>query len=530
MSPLDLLEEKSRKLAIKDDHDGAGSRGQQNYDHLQVQGSNAGNRSSYNSVISNASTIRPVVEDTSILPQNVVISREMPPLRRQLIDDGNEWSPRSRGSMSSINTGISSISGRSGGGILDSFRLSSLPGYDPDAASLYSVESSVSSVRNIQPMDSLRPGESSRPQSLTPDRHAYHGNAGRRPRSPLPDSGHQRNTSVDSTSTLRPEDHQVYRPKASNHRNSPSNASTSSFYSALSNPVASSSPSKHREQFIPPASSPKTSATQRRSQYYFNDSQRPGMGSKGQSSYNAHLMTPPPLKTHASSSDIPQSDKKFSEMSLEDHVATGISYHESGNLRESSYHWQYAATRGDPTAQLLYGLALRHGWGVRKNAEEAVKWLRKAMEGSIGEELGRQSNKVQEVASTPAGSDHRSTITAISGDDSKIKRAHVGLALYELGMSYLHSWGIEKDEAMALKSFEMAGDLGDTDALCEAASMYMHSGKGRKKDLHKAAKLYRRAGELGADLVGQSWIYKDKYLDDDEKQKNKKKKNSSSSK
>lgn len=249
------------------------------------------------------------------------------------------------------------------------------------------------------------------------------------------------------------------------------------------------------------------------------------MGSKSQTSYNSHLMTPPPLKTHASSNDILQSDKKFSEMPLEDHVATGIAYHESGNLRESSYHWQYAATRGDPTAQLLYGLALRHGWGVRQNAEEAVKWLRKAMEGSIGEELDRQSNKVQEVASTTAGSKHRSTITAISGDDSKIKRAHVGLALYELGMSYLHSWGIGKDEAMALKSFEMAGDLGDTDALCEAASMYMHSGKGRKKDLHKAAKLYRRAGELGADLVGQSWIYKDKYLDDDEKQKDKKKKN-----
>jgi TPR repeat protein len=187
-------------------------------------------------------------------------------------------------------------------------------------------------------------------------------------------------------------------------------------------------------------------------------------------------------------------------MTTEEHVATGIKHHEHGDLRQGSYHWQHAAFKGDPTGMLLYGLAVRHGWGVGKNPEEAVQWLRKAMESTVAAD----GSLLQEYR------------------DNNTKRSQAGLAFYELGMSYLHSWGIEKDEAMALKSFEMAAELDDVDGLCEAAALYMHSGKGRKKDLMRAAALYRRAGELGASMVGQSWIYKDKYMKEhkDKKHKN----------
>lgn len=190
-------------------------------------------------------------------------------------------------------------------------------------------------------------------------------------------------------------------------------------------------------------------------------------------------------------SSLPVVDaRRFQQMTTEEHVAAGIRHHEHGDLRQASYHWQHAAFKGDPTGMLLYGLALRHGWGVRQNPEEAIRWLRRAMESTVAAD----GSLLQEYR------------------DNKTKRAQAGLAFYELGMSYLHSWGTDKNEAMALKSFEMAAELDDVDGLCEAAALYMHSGKGRKKDLMRAAALYRRAGELGASMVGQSWIYKDKYV------------------
>lgn len=211
-------------------------------------------------------------------------------------------------------------------------------------------------------------------------------------------------------------------------------------------------------------------------------------------------------------------------LTLEEHVSLGIFYHENGNLRESSYHWQHASFHGDLTGMLLYGLALRHGWGIRQNPTEAVKWLRKAIGPTI------DSNSLEDVLKNDVTRNLQEKVfnnTTQEGapGTKKVKKAQIALALYELGMCYLNSWGIEKDEDMALRCFELAGSMGDMDALCEAASLWMHSGpKGRKKNLLRAAKLYRQAGEKGASMVSNSWIYKDKYMVDEDDGKKKKKK------
>lgn len=206
-------------------------------------------------------------------------------------------------------------------------------------------------------------------------------------------------------------------------------------------------------------------------------------------------------------------------LNLEEHVSLGIFYHEKGNLRESSYHWQFAAFQGELTAMLLYGLALRHGWGIRQNPGEAVKWLRKA----IGPTIDNKS--LEDVLNSDVTKNIQNEIfkaasseEAAPGGPKKVKKAQVALALYELGMCYLNSWGIEKDEDMALRCFEVAGSMGDVDALSEAAGLWMHNGpKGRKKNLIRAAKLYRTAGEKGANMVSNSWIYKDKYMGEEKK-------------
>lgn len=201
-------------------------------------------------------------------------------------------------------------------------------------------------------------------------------------------------------------------------------------------------------------------------------------------------------------------------LTLEQHVSLGIYYHEKGNLRESSYHWQFAAFKGELTGMLLYGLALRHGWGIRQNAGEAVKWLRSA----IGPAINTKS--LDEVLDSELSQQIQNEINKQNSTSGakKVNKAQIALALHELGMCHLKAWGTDKDEDMALRCFEVAGSMGDADALSEAAALWMRSGpKGRKKNLMRAAKLYRAAGERGASMVSNSWIYKDKYMRDDKK-------------
>ena len=60
-------------------------------------------------------------------------------------------------------------------------------------------------------------------------------------------------------------------------------------------------------------------------------------------------------------------------------------------------------------------------------------------------------------------------------------------------------------------------EWGDPDALSEAGFCYAN-GVGTKKDLKKAAGYYRAAEAKGVPMVGNSWIWKDKYLDDEARQ------------
>jgi len=90
------------------------------------------------------------------------------------------------------------------------------------------------------------------------------------------------------------------------------------------------------------------------------------------------------------------------------------------------------------------------------------------------------------------------------------------LAIYELGNSYRQGWGVSKDPVTAREYYETAANLGDADAQNEAGWCYLE-GFGCKKDKililqKKAAKFYRMAEAQGNKTLGNSWIYKDKYL------------------
>ncbi|KAJ5683518.1 hypothetical protein N7462_006683 [Penicillium macrosclerotiorum] len=188
------------------------------------------------------------------------------------------------------------------------------------------------------------------------------------------------------------------------------------------------------------------------------------------------------------------------QLTAEDHVSKGIELHEKGSVNESTYHLRIAAKQNNPTGMLLYALACRHGWGMRPNQQEGVRWLRKAVD-SVGLEM-------LENPDAPGASKAKEL--------QKTYRAQFALSIYELGVSHLNGWGTDQDKALALRCFEIAGQWGDVDAMAEAGFCYAE-GVGCKKDMKKAARFYRQAESNGMSMVGNSWIYKDKYMADDDR-------------
>ncbi|KAJ5115241.1 hypothetical protein NUU61_001000 [Penicillium alfredii] len=200
-------------------------------------------------------------------------------------------------------------------------------------------------------------------------------------------------------------------------------------------------------------------------------------------------------------------------LTAEDHVAKGIECHEKGSVNESTYHLRIAAKQNHPTGMLLYALACRHGWGMRPNQREGVRWLRKAVD-SVGLEM-------LENPDAPGASKAKEL--------QKAYRSQFALSIYELGVSHLNGWGIQQDKGLALRCFEIAGQWGDVDAMAEAGFCYAE-GVGCKKDMKKAARFYRDAETNGMSMVGNSWIYKEKYMAAEEANSRSRGRNASSEK
>lgn len=180
------------------------------------------------------------------------------------------------------------------------------------------------------------------------------------------------------------------------------------------------------------------------------------------------------------------------ETTAEQHLQKGIELHEQGKLQESTYHLRTAANARLPTAMLLYALACRHGWGMRPSQSEGVMWLQRAVD-SMQLEVADDEH----TATSPGGA-------APDAVDKRSHKAQFALSVYELGMSYMNGWGVRQDRALGLRCFEVAGNWGDADALAEAAFCYAE-GVGAKKDLKRAARLYRDAERRGMSMAGNSW-------------------------
>ena len=151
------------------------------------------------------------------------------------------------------------------------------------------------------------------------------------------------------------------------------------------------------------------------------------------------------------------SDKKGDE-----NIQEAIRLHEIGELGLSTAMF---GRLGDPKgannalAQVLYGLALRHGWGVPTEPEKAIHYL----------SLAASNSAAVEQAALASGID--------KGGAAK---GELVLAIFELANCFRHGWGVKKDAVAARQYYETAANLGDTDAMEEAAWCLMEGFGGGK--------------------------------------------------
>ena len=109
---------------------------------------------------------------------------------------------------------------------------------------------------------------------------------------------------------------------------------------------------------------------------------------------------------------------------------------------------------------MLTGHTIRHGWGCAQDPAKAVIYLSSA-------------------ASNSASIEAEALRTGMKKGGAA--KGELVLAMFELGNCFRHGWGIDKNPAAAKQYYETAANLGDTDAMNEAAWCYLE-GFGGKKD------------------------------------------------
>lgn len=231
-----------------------------------------------------------------------------------------------------------------------------------------------------------------------------------------------------------------------------------------------------------------------------------------------------------------------------------------GKHREASYQLQIAANEpfNNTKAMYLYALALKHGQGVKQNYNASLKWLCKCILRTPVSENNLQSNSghplpntgivasrldklsqqdlLQLVLASFRNSENsgglangetpemlykkfksysKSEVNKILAKN-KSKSDVVALSYFELGVYLLNGIGgssnLKTDEANGIILLSKSAAMCNVEAMEQLGEVWATKTKYRKKDLSKAAAWLRSAEIFGAKSIGNSWIYKEKYL------------------
>lgn len=183
-----------------------------------------------------------------------------------------------------------------------------------------------------------------------------------------------------------------------------------------------------------------------------------------------------------------------------------------------------AAEDGNPNAQYELGRCCENGRGISQSLADAAAWFTKAADQKHAfaqyrlaqcYETGRgvtldlmkatdlywemydSDSKISRTAARKISEYYETGIyfrwlseTAESGD------ALAPAAMYELGSLYLRGFGAPLDFDKAIRHYQKAAAMGNTDALCRLGLCY-EFGDGVKKDLDQAVSWYQKAAALG---------------------------------
>lgn len=155
----------------------------------------------------------------------------------------------------------------------------------------------------------------------------------------------------------------------------------------------------------------------------------------------------------------PMVKRSISDAKGDENIQEAIRLHEAGELSQSTAMFGRLAD-SNAMAQIMYGLALRHGWGITPNPTLGIAYLSQAASNSASVESDALNAGMKKGGAA---------------------KGELVLAMYELANSFRHGWGVEKDPMAARKYYECAANLGDTDAMNEVARCY-EEGLGGKKD------------------------------------------------
>lgn len=144
-------------------------------------------------------------------------------------------------------------------------------------------------------------------------------------------------------------------------------------------------------------------------------------------------------------------------------IQEAIRLHEAGgpeNLEAATEMFGRLAEQGNVLSQVLYGLSLRHGWGITADPTRAVQYLSAAASNSASIESEALKSGMKRGGAA---------------------KGELVLAIFELANCFRNGWGVDVDKKAAREYYETAANLGDTDAMNEAAWCYLE-GFGGKKD------------------------------------------------
>lgn len=233
------------------------------------------------------------------------------------------------------------------------------------------------------------------------------------------------------------------------------------------------------------------------------------------------------------------------DMTPEARTKLALQFRNIGKHREALYQLQIAALppHNFPKAMFLYAMALRFGLGVKQNDRLCIKWLGKCilmfsqpkaladivdkLNALQPEELVKLIVKklAYDLQKDPVnnGSDPYQLFNQMSrlsktdvlkiANTSKNQSDILAVAYFELANAVLNGWGLNhKEEMQGIKLLLKSAAMGYVQAMMQLGEIWATKSKTRKKDLNKAAAWLRLLELFGAKSMGNSWIYKSKYM------------------